>query len=102
MQLFQIFIPLNDNEGNRFAEKHFTNLREELSSKFGGLTIYNRSPVKGLWKEVDGATVADEMIIFEVMTENVDDRYWEDLKRRLEAAFSQEEIMMRYYDISKV
>lgn len=102
MQLFQIFVPLNDNNGKRFAEKHFISLREELNSKFGGVTIYSRSPVRGLWKEADGATVADEMIIFEVMTDNIGDGYWEDLKYSLEAAFRQEEIIIRYYNVTKV
>ena len=102
MQLFQIFVPLNDNNGKRFTEKHFINLREELNSKFGGVTIYSRSPVRGLWKEADGATVADEMIIFEVMTDNIGGGYWEDLKSRLEATFRQEEIIMRYHNVTKV
>lgn len=102
MQLFQIFVPLKDNEGNQFTENHFINLRDELTSRFGGVTIYNRSPVKGLWKESEGRMVADEMIIFEVMTENVDGRYWNDLNLRLQAAFLQEEIMMRYHEVTRI
>lgn len=102
MLLLQMFLPIYDQKGAPFPSQHFLDLRQELTEKFGGVTTYSRSPVKGLWKEADNSVVADEMIIYEIMIEELDTAYWNRLKIRLQDLFRQDEILMRYHEISKV
>ena len=70
-------------------------VRQELTEKFGGITTYTRSPATGLWKENEEKTVRDEIVIYEVMTKNIDTRWWKSYKRKLEDNFSQDEIVIR-------
>lgn len=102
MILMQIFVPTRDNEGEKFPETHFTSLRDELTSHFGGATIYARAPVEGLWKKSPQSTDVDQLIIYEAIADDIDDQYWKGLKSRLEASFRQDEILMRYFTITKL
>ncbi|WP_031530013.1 hypothetical protein [Dyadobacter crusticola] len=94
MQLIQIFIPAYDPDGNRFDEKFFTEIKTKLTTQFGGVTIYQRAPATGLWKE-DGKTTRDEIIIFEVMAEEVESSFWKPYKAALEAQFRQQQLLIR-------
>lgn len=102
MQLLQIFIPLRDNAGQQFTEKKFLDLRKELMDTFGGVTVYIQSPVSGVWKETSGTPINDELIIYEVMADDLDPKYCKKLKNDLERIFRQEEILMRYYGVTKI
>lgn len=102
MYLMQIFIPTRDNEGNRFPEGQYTSLRDELTDRFGGVTIYARSPVEGIWKKSSESTDVDQMIIYEVLIDKLDNEYWKTLKSQLESSFRQEEILMRYFNVTKL
>ncbi|MHA4739120.1 hypothetical protein [Dyadobacter sp. MSC1_007] len=102
MYLMQIFIPTRDNDGGRFPEEHYTSLRDELTGRFGGATIYARSPVEGIWKKSSESTDVDQMIIYEVLADEIDNQYWKTLKSHLETLFRQEEILMRYFNVTKI
>jgi hypothetical protein len=102
MHLMQIFIPTTDREGGVFPPKVYTALKKELTDLFGGVTIYARSPVKGVWKPASDFVETDNMIIYEVLIPKADLSYWSTLKSRLEADFRQQEILMRYFDVSTV
>ena len=49
MHIVQILLPLADNQGRRFSESLLREVREELVSRFGGLTAYGRAPAMGVW-----------------------------------------------------
>lgn len=102
MELMQIFVPTTDQEGGRFERQYFEDLRKELTDRFGGVTIYARSPAKGIWKPDPGLEETDNMIIYEVLVQELDTRYWAELKYQLEDTFQQKEIMMRYFTVSVV
>ncbi|WP_353718883.1 hypothetical protein [Dyadobacter sp. 676] len=102
MLLLQMFLPLYDNAGKQFPEANFLDLRQELTTRFGGVTIYSRSPVKGLWKQDESSVTEDEMVIYEVLVDKLDTSYWTRLKLRLQHTFRQEEIMMRYYEVTRL
>jgi hypothetical protein len=53
----------------------FEQVRDELVRQLGGLTAYTRTPARGLWQE-DGDTVYDDIIVYEVMVENLDENRW--------------------------
>lgn len=95
MHVIEIFLPLYDNEGRRLPTEQFAKLREELLDRFGGLTAFSRVPAEGLWEPEDGKRKRDDIVIFEVMAEEVDQRWWTALRARLERDLAQEEIMIR-------
>lgn len=95
MYLIQILIPVFDPEGNRFERGRFENLRVRLTECFGGLTAFVRSPALGLWKDEDGTTERDDMILVEVMVEAFDRDWWSAYRAELERDFRQEEILVR-------
>lgn len=95
MHLVQILLPLYDNEGLPFPLRAYEALRTELTDRFGGITTYIRSPAQGTWKETDSKTVHDEIVIYEVMTEELDRKWWDDLRQQLCRRFRQESLIIR-------
>ncbi|HZW19846.1 hypothetical protein [Noviherbaspirillum sp.] len=95
MFLIQIFLPLYDNDGNAQPQALFGQVRDELIARFGGLTAHSRSPAHGLWQEQDGATVRDDLVVYEVMADNIDEAWWPTFRQRLEQGFRQESIVVR-------
>jgi hypothetical protein len=95
MHLVQILLPLYDNEGVALPRQLFARVRDELTEKFGGLTAHTSAPAEGVWRP-DGETVAhDEIVVFEVMAETLDETWWGDYRRTLERLFRQEAVLIR-------
>ncbi len=99
--LVQLFIPLYDNEGKRFPKRLYNKLNSDLKERFGGLTVYSRSPAKGFWKEEGDATKQDELLVYEVLTSLLISDYWKPLKAKLEKQFNQEEIQILMSKVRK-
>src|SRR6202521_5019616 len=74
MHLIQILLPIYDNTGEPFGEQYYSSVRQELTDRFGGLTAFTRAPAQGLWKNQGETTTHDDIVVFEVMTPDVD---WE-------------------------
>jgi hypothetical protein len=98
MHLIQILLPLQDNEGAPFNPELYREVREELSSRFGGLTAFTRAPAEGHWED-DGKTTRDEIVVFEVMAEELAVSWWRDYRRKLERVFRQDVIVIRAQEI---
>jgi hypothetical protein len=94
MHLVQILLPLADNQGRRFDRAAYGRVRSELSSRYGGITSFTRAPAEGMWKE-GGHTNRDDIVVFEVMTRDLDHTWWERYRADLEDRFQQEAIVMR-------
>lgn len=101
MHVVEIFLPLYDNGGRRFAQEPYVQVRRELMERFGGLTAFSRSPAEGLW-ESEGGTDRDEIVIFEVMTDAFEPGWWADYRRRLEDRFAQDAILIRASEVVQV
>lgn len=101
MHLVQLFLPLYDNEGRRLPRELYSQVRQELVERFGGLTAFNRAPVDGLWED-DGKTVRDDLVIFEVMAETLDPAWWAEYRDELEKRFHQEELVIRAHEIRRL
>jgi hypothetical protein len=93
--LIQILLPRYDNEGQAFGREPFAETRQELLDRFGGLTAFLRAPASGLWKADDGTISRDDIVMMEVMAADLDRGWWRDYRRRLEARFRQDEIVVR-------
>jgi hypothetical protein len=99
MHIVEIFLPLFDNQGRRFAPELYVHVREELVAEFGGLTAFTRSPVEGLWEEQGGMRSRDEIVIFEVMSDGIDRNWWQRYRHTLEQLFHQEELLVRAHEV---
>lgn len=99
MYLIQILLPLYDNDGTLFPQQEYTRVRDELTELFGGITTFVRSPAEGLWKESRTKTVHDDIVIYEVMTEELDRRWWRGYREELLKRFRQEVLIVRVSEV---
>ena len=99
MHLIQILLPLYDNDGEAFGEELYSKIRSELTERFGGLTAFTSAPAQGLWKS-EGKTKHDEIVVFEVMTADIDAQWWKHYREALETAFRQDTIVIRAQPVS--
>ena len=95
MYLVQILVPLYDNDGHPFEPHEYVRLRSDLADRFGGVTAYTRAPARGVWKDDAGETTRDDIVIFEVMTAELDQAWWTAFRRELETHFRQESVIVR-------
>src|ERR1043165_1071733 len=99
MHLIEIFLPLSDNDGNRFAAGTYASIRKELTDKFGGLTTFSRAPAEGTDTE-HGRERHDELVVFEIMTDEFDRAWWAAYRKQLEKTFRQDRILIRRSGVS--
>lgn len=95
MHLVQILLPLNDNDGRAFSPELYEKVARQLTEHFGGVTAYTRSPAEGRWREEGRDTSSDEVVVFEVMVEKLDEFWWRKYRAVLEASFRQKQIVVR-------
>jgi hypothetical protein len=94
MQLVQILLPLTDNHGKRFPKELYHEVKDELTGRFKGLTVYSRAPAEGIWRPSKG-TKRDDIVVYEVMVPKLEREWWKDYRRRLEELFRQESVVIR-------
>jgi hypothetical protein len=95
MYLVQILLPVYDNDGHAFEAEDYVRLRGELADRFGGVTAYTRAPARGVWKDDAGETSRDDIVIFEVMTPDLDHEWWTEFRKHLEERFRQDSLIVR-------
>jgi inorganic pyrophosphatase len=94
-KLIQLFLPIENEAGKPFPDKYFSAVKQQLTSKFDGLSIYENAPVSGRWKDDKAETIKDRLLIFEVMADELEIPYWEKYKQDLQKQFKQESIVIR-------
>lgn len=94
MHLVTILLPLERNDGSPQPRALFCALRSELVETFGGATFFSRAPAEGLWAD-NGKVERDSVVLVEVVADRLDRNYWAKLRKRLEAAFEQDEVLIR-------
>lgn len=99
MHLIQIFLPLRDNEGKPFPDTLYHQVRGELTRKFHGLTAYSRAPAEGVWKDNENEIAHDDIVIFEIMFEELNEEWWKQYKISLQEIFRQDEIIIRLQEM---
>ena len=102
MNLIQLLLPLHDNNKQPFAREEFDRVRDELAKRFGGITAFRRSPAEGVWREGQGEVSRDEVVIFEVMTERLNRRWWSGYRKELEMRFRQEQLVIRATQVEQL
>jgi len=91
----ELLLPLYDNAGQPLPHELFAGVRAELVERFGGLTAYTRAPAKGVWQPEGGGTVRDDIVVYEVMVDALDEAWWRDYRGDLERRFAQESLIVR-------
>jgi hypothetical protein len=102
MYLVQLLLPLYDNSNVRFPPETFDQVRQELTDRFGGVTAFLRSPGEGFWRIAENAINRDDIVIFEVMTDELDHPWWVQYRRDLEQRFRQIELVIRASSIERL
>ena len=69
-------------------------MRDELVSRFGGITAYTRTPVQGLWHARE-EIVRDDLIIYETMVQELKEEWWGEHRKILENRFEQQSLVVR-------
>lgn len=96
--LVQVFLPLADNQGRPFAVALYNQVQDELLQRFGGLTLYGQSPVRGYWLDHSQARPAvrrDALLLLEVMVVELDAAWWRAYRQQLEQRFAQKTLLVR-------
>jgi hypothetical protein len=96
---YDLFIPLNYNDGRQVEPEKFQALQTQLLAQFGGLTFFPQ-PNEGFWTLAD-ITYRDEIVIYRVLTSEQQEarRFLSDLKERLKREFQQEDILIVERDV---
>lgn len=101
MELVQILLPLTDKKGHPFPELVLRRIHEELSDRFGGLTAYERSPARGIWRQGTDQH-KDDIVIVEVMTAILEGDWWRSFRQRVEKELGQKELVIRSSSIRRL
>ena len=99
MKEYDLFIPLNYNDGRQVEPERFQALQAQLLTQFGGLTFFPQ-PNEGFWTLAD-ITYRDEIVIYRALTSEQQEarRFLSDLKERLKRDFQQEDILIIERDV---
>ena len=95
MHLIELFLPLRDGTGTAFPKELFDAVRDDLAEVFGGVTAFSRTPATGLWEDDGGEVRRDEVVLFEVMSDQLDHGWWKHYRAQLEQRFRQDEVLVR-------
>lgn len=101
-KLIQIFLPATSTKSKSYPQDLYDQLLQKLTTKFKGATSYQKSSVTGFWKNDEGKKEKDELIIFEVMSDEFDVDFWERYKEELKKAFKQKDIVIRCFDMNLI
>lgn len=94
MKEFEVYLPLNYNDGTPVEKGKIDKVGEDLLEFFGGLTFFPQK-IKGFWK-MGNVIFRDEIVIFRVITDKppLARRFLKRLQKELKKEFQQEEILI--------
>jgi hypothetical protein len=96
---YDIFIPLNYNDGTAVEGTKLQSIHKRLLEHFDGLTYFPQ-PNEGFWK-MGGVTYQDEIVIYRGLSSKVraTRRFLTRLKEALKKELKQEEILIVERDV---
>ena len=99
MKEYDVFVPLNYNDGSPIEAEKFQRIQAFLLERFEGLTFFSQ-PNEGFWK-MGGITYRDEIVIYRVLSANprAARRHLRVLKQLLKKDLQQEEILVVERDV---
>lgn len=99
MKEYDIFIPLNYNDGSPIEGQKLQSLQNKLLNQFSGLTYFPQ-PNQGFWKMGD-VTYRDEIVIYRVLSSKTRAarHFLSQLKEELKKSLKQEAILIVERDV---
>ena len=99
MREYEVYVPLNDNDGSPVEDAKIESIGERLLAQFDGLTYFPQ-PNRGYWR-MGAVTFRDEVVIFRVLAGDVRKarRFLRKLKEDLKRELRQEEILIVERDV---
>lgn len=91
---YDIYLPTRNNRGVRYPKKVLQKIKNELVSKFGGLTDF-RHKNNGIWKAA-GVTFHDEVILLRVLASTKDRSkdFFKTFKPKVEKELNQDRLLI--------
>lgn len=102
MPRYEFQLPITFNDGSTIPDELFTQVRDELVERFVGFHVLSPgSPAEGWWKP---GTVLhrDDMLIYQVDTEEDEGEFFQQYKKVLEERFKQDEIWMQRLEARRI
>jgi hypothetical protein len=102
MKEYDLYVPLYDNNGTPIDPQKLRALKKRLVDQFGGLTHFPQQN-EGLWK-VGGFTFRDKIVILRVLASDLlqAQTFFADLKREMQQAWAQEDVLIVVRDVSTI
>jgi hypothetical protein len=97
--LVQLYLPLADNDGNRFDRSTFQAIEDLLSEEFQGFTSFARAPADGVWGSMDERVQREDIVVYEVIVAELNRDWWSQYRLELERELEQEKILIRAHRI---
>ena len=104
MRKYEIYLPLKYNDGKEIEAEKIKQIREDLISVFGAITVSSRSsPYQGTWK-YGGVEYIDDIIKVEIVTsaDKVTKKFLKDFKERLKESLRQVDILITTHGIQVI
>ncbi len=104
MRKYEIYLPLKYNDGKQIEPEKIKQIREDLISVFGAITVSSRSsPYQGTWK-YGGVEYIDDIIKVEIVTsaDKVTKKFLKDFKERLKESLRQVDILITTHGIQVI
>ncbi|MUO79736.1 hypothetical protein GOZ80_08015 [Agrobacterium vitis] len=95
--LIEILIPVTQ----ALSDHGLGQIRSELTTRFGGVTLHANAPAEGLWED-GGSVERDRIVIVEVMAEELERDWWAEYRKKLEGMLAQDEIVVRAIPIDRL
>jgi hypothetical protein len=92
----EILVPVGND-----AQLVLSDVRDKLTTTFGGVTMHVNAPAEGLW-EIDGDIDRDRIVVVEVMTDDLDREWWATYRKELEDRLDQQEIIIKASRIQRL
>lgn len=102
---FDIYLPLDYNDGRPIEGTKYSVLEDELLDRFGGVTSIQRGfPLRGLWRSETTEVFQDRVVVFTVIdfrtkTDFELIRYLQRLKARLKRKFEQLDVLITVQEL---
>jgi hypothetical protein len=95
---YDVYLPLNYNDGTPVEARKFQELQQRLLAQFGGVTYFPQ-PNEGLWRF--GDVVYKDEIVYRVLARKnrTARKFLSQLKEELKASFRQEEVLIVERDV---
>lgn len=102
MKEYDLYVPLYDNNGTPIDPQKLSALKKRLVDQFGGLTHFPQEN-EGLWK-VGRFTFRDKIVILRVLASDLlqAQTFFADLKREMQQAWAQEDVLIVVRDVSTI